>query len=561
MCCIYNMVKRLKEARKSERKEALKMQTDFHLLYPPNYDRTSEIPMKDFKFIESLQLDAMIILIKESYRGFADLSLEKFFSTDERVLEHRLGVVEDLVENPSLYETFCKAVSIIYNIHDMRHAMDNEFTVDSALRCVRYLEMYQEIVNLFADALEKADIHSEGMKNFKKEIENITESSEYQSLNTELSKMEMNFGYIKSVTVGINLDGNLRPKEAGLVSVNTDYFRPGNIMDRLLKRDKTDDKVLMSALYPLTKGLHGEELKALNYSLNAALQTIFAKSLREFEPLVQNYYHVNTTMFVSLLDDIRFLTAGVKFILSMKEKGFVMCRPQIAPMKEKRCELTQVYNPMLAIKAVENTIVSNAFTLDEKGRFYLITGPNHGGKSIFAYSIGMAQALFQLGLFVPAERALMSPVSGIYTHFPSSDENNYGKGRLESECARLSEIMGKLSDTDMLLMDESFSSTSGLEAGYIASEVLTGIGIIGCCGLFVTHIHDLTQQVDTYNAHPRNKGKIDNLVAMMESKEEGTRSYKVIRTTPDGLSYAKDIAKRYGLDLEGILGKYEDDKA
>lgn len=537
------------------------MQTDFHLLYPPDYDRTSEVPMKDFKFIQSLQIDSMIILIKESYRGVADLSLEKFFTTNERVLEYRLGVVEDLVENPSLYEAFCKAVSIIYNINDIRRAMDNDFTVDSALRSVRYLEMYQEIVNLFADALDKAELHSEGMKNFHKEIKSITESSEYQSLNTELSKMEINFGYIRSVTVGINLDRNLRPQEAGLLSVNIDYFRPGNIMDRLLKRDKTDDKVLMSSLYPLTRGLPGDELRSLNYALNSALQTVFTKSLREFEPLVQNYYHVNTSMFISMLDDIRFLTAGVKFILSMREKGFVMCRPKIAPMEEKKCELTQVYNPMLAVKAVENTIVSNSFTLDEKGRFYLITGPNHGGKSIFAYSIGMAQALFQLGLFVPAESALMSPVTGIYTHFPSSDENNYGKGRLESECARLSEIMAELSDTDMLLMDESFSSTSGLEAGYIASEVLTGIGIIGCCGLFVTHIHDLTQQIDTYNSHPQNKGKIDNLVAMMESKEEGTRSYKVLRTTPDGLSYAKDIAKRYGLDLDGILSNNEIGKA
>lgn len=532
------------------------MSSDFHLLYPPDYDRTAEVPMKDFKFIQALQLDAMIILIRESYRGFADLSLEKFFSTDERVLEYRLGVVEDLVENPDLYETFCKAVSVIYNIHDLRRSMDSEFTAHSALRSVRYLEMYQEIVNLFADALKQADLHSEGMKNFRAVMETITTSSDYQNLNSELSKMEMNFGDIKSITVGINLDGNLCAQEAGLISVNNDYFRPGNIMDKLLKRNKTDEKILMSALYPIAKVLHSEEQKALNYALSAALQTIFTKSLREFEPLIQNYYHVNTNMFVALLDEIRFLTAGVKFILSMKEKGFSMCRPKIAPMAEKRCELTQVYNPMLAIKEVENTIVSNSFSLDKKGRFYLVTGPNHGGKSIFAYSIGMAQALFQLGLFVPAESALMSPVSGIYTHFPVSDENNYGKGRLESECARLSEIMCELSDTDMLLMDESFSSTSGLEAGYIASEVLTGIGIIGCCGLFVTHIHDLTQQNETYNAHPQNKGKIDNLVAMMESKEAGTRSYKVIRTTPDGLSYAKDIAKRYGLDLEGILRKH-----
>ena len=107
--------------------------------------------------------------------------------------------------------------------------------------------------------------------------------------------------------------------------------------------------------------------------------------------------------------------------------------------------------------------------------------------------------------------------------------------------------------TDMLLMDESFSSTSGLEAGYIASEVLTGIGVIGCGGIFVTHIHDLPQQIEQYNSYPGNTGKIDNLVALMENKESGTRSYKVSRTTPDGLSYAKDIASRYGLDLEGIL--------
>jgi len=69
------------------------MQTDFHLLYPPDYDRNKAVPMKDYKFIQALKIDAMVILIKESYRGVADLSLENFFSTDERVLEYRLGVV------------------------------------------------------------------------------------------------------------------------------------------------------------------------------------------------------------------------------------------------------------------------------------------------------------------------------------------------------------------------------------------------------------------------------------------------------------------------------------
>lgn len=529
------------------------MQPGFRLIYPPDYDLSSEVRMKDFKFIHALQIDDMIVLKKESYRGFADLNLENFFTTDPKVLEYRLAIMEDLVKNPALFRVFCESVSIIYNINDMRRVLNSDFTVDSALSSVRYLEMYQEIVNLFADVFQNCMVESEGMRNFRDQISFITESEEYRNLSAELSKMEMNFGYLKSVTIGVNLDENLRPKEAGILSVNQTSFRAGNIMDRLLKKKSSEGNVLMSALYPLTRGLHGEDLKTLNYSLSSSLHTIFAKSLRDFEPLIQNYFKINTSIFVSLLDDIRFLTASAAFILSMKEKGFEMCRPEIARMEEKKCDLMQVYNPILALRGVEKTVVSNSFSLDEKGRFYIVTGPNHGGKSIFAYSVGMAQALFQLGLFVPAKSARMSPVSGIYTHFPSSDEDNYGKGRLESECARLSGIMNELTDTDMLLMDESFSSTSGLEAGYIASEVLTGIGVIGCCGLFVTHIHDLPLKIEAYNSHPDNVGKIDNLVAQMEDKENGVRSYKISRTTPDGLSYARDIANRYGLDLEGIL--------
>ena len=113
------------------------MSNHFHLLYPPDYDRNKEAPMKDFSFIKSLKIDTMVVLIKESYRGFADLSLENFFSTDEAVLKYRLDIVEDLVENPALYKVFCDSLPLIYNIHDLRRVLSSDFTVDSALSSVR----------------------------------------------------------------------------------------------------------------------------------------------------------------------------------------------------------------------------------------------------------------------------------------------------------------------------------------------------------------------------------------------------------------------------------------
>ncbi len=529
------------------------MVNEFRLVYPPDYDVSKEQKMENYDFIKSLQIEDLVILIRESYLGVRNLSLEEYFTTDTDVLEYRLNIVEDLVENPKVYKMFCDAVTVIRNIQDLSRALGSDFTVESALSSIRYLEMYQEIIDLFADNMVSVTFKSEGMKQLQKYVMDIKESEDYKNLCTELNKMEIQFGSIKSISVGINLDENLRVKNAGVISVETVHYREGNIMDKLLKKNPQEKHVLMTEYTAVTRSLSKEEIIALNNATTSALQNIFAKSLRKFEPLTQKYFRDNTTFFINLLDDIRFLTAGVKFIMSMKDLGLNMCKPQIRPLSEKRCDLEQVYNPVLAGKALEHAIVSNSFTYDENGRFFIVTGPNHGGKSIFAYSIGMTQALFQLGLFVPAKSAVMSPVSNIYTHFPASDENNYGKGRLESECARLGAIMEKLKSTDILLMDESFSSTSGLEASYIASEVLTGIGAIGCGGIYVTHIHDLPQQVDTYNAHPMNRGKIDNLVALMENKEDGTRSYKISRTTPDGLSYAKDIAARYGLHLDRIL--------
>lgn len=143
------------------------MTNNFRLVYPPDYDMSREIKMKSYDFIKALQIDTLVILIKESYLGFRNLSLEEYFTTDTEVLEYRLAVVEDLVSNSKVYDTFCKAVNVIRNINDMSKALSSDFTVESALSSIRFLEMYQEIVELFAESLKDADFKSEGMKLLK----------------------------------------------------------------------------------------------------------------------------------------------------------------------------------------------------------------------------------------------------------------------------------------------------------------------------------------------------------------------------------------------------------
>lgn len=525
----------------------------FRLLYPRGRRDAADTGMKDYEFIRMLEIDVMVVIPQNQYRGISGLRLEEFYTTDTETIKYRLDIMQDIIEHRELYQLLMKALPLIQSTHDLRKIMSSDFTVDSSLSAIRTLEMYVELVELFREGFSGMKLGSRGMQRLQQEILGIATGAEYQNLSRELKKMETNFGSIKSLTIGLNLDENLQVRDGGILSVNTKHFHNGTLLERLTGKQEKDEYACMTPLFPIRRGLNQNDVKAMNNGVSNAFGTIFAKCIRDFEPVVQKYFSVNTSFFTNLMDDIRFLCAGARFIMDMEKQGYQMCKPEIAPMEEKCCDLMAVYNPMLAMTGVEKTVVSNEFHFDEKGRFYLVTGPNHGGKSIFAYSVGMAQALFQLGLYVPAVSARISPVTGIFTHFPSSDEDNYGKGRLESECARLSRILKQLEETDMLLMDETFSSTSGLEAGYIASEVLTGLGIIGCGGIYVTHIHDLPQRIGEFNAHPDNRGKIDNLVAQMEDRENGVRSYRVMRTTPDGLSYAKDIAGQYGLTLEEIL--------
>lgn len=526
----------------------------FRLLYPDGIEPSGRNSFPDHEFIHTLQIDQMVSIGREGYRGIPDLQLERFFSCDPVVLRYRAEIIEEIAASEPLQQLIADALPMIRDVYEMRKVLNHgDGSLESGLSSTRYIEQYIELVELFRQRLEPLTPQSAGLRRLKDEILARSESEDFKALRRHLEDLDTRIGRIKSITLGLNLDGNLHVTDAGLVSINTAPFRQSSLMDRLLGRSGRDPMVCMSGFASIAKSSRDDERQALDSAVHRALDVVFAKVIRSWEPVINQYYHDETRFFVELMDDLRFLSAAVHFLLELRAHGCRFCRPVIRPVQDRALHLHNVYNPMLALKVSGEPIVANDFDYDENGRFYLVTGPNHGGKSIFCYSIGMAQALFQLGLPVPAERAEMSPVTGIYTHFPTSDEDNYGKGRLESECARISAILPRLRDTDLFLMDESFSSTSLLEGSYIAGEVLSAISEIGCGGVYVTHIHELTQRVRELSVGP---GKLDNLVAQMQSVSDGTRSYRVLRTTPDGLSYARDIARKYGLSREEILQKH-----
>ena len=235
------------------------------------------------------------------------------------------------------------------------------------------------------------------------------------------------------------------------------------------------------------------------------------------------------------------------------ELGYPLAVPTVAPIGEKAFSARGLYNPDVAVR-IEGRVVPNDFTFDERGRVFILTGPNRGGKSVITCAVGIAQAMFQLGLPVPAEEATLSPVSAIFTHFPTGAEDTLDKGRLGEECARLREIFDAADADAMILLDESLSSTGSYEASFIAAEILTAFASLGTRVLFSTHLHELSERVEEINRRSLDAGgvAVDTLVAGIE---EGERSFRIERKKPDGKSYARDIAERYGLSFDSLKKK------
>ncbi len=536
------------------------MQLDnFSLIYP-------EISMKGAGlFNNSVPGIDMFVLDELGMTDLIELKssdLSEYFTMDPSVIEYRLATFRDMLENPSLSETLKDLLPVLGDVMELRRLEMDSGDTDSYLSSITEIELYISCIDLLESGFSKVrdNLKSPAFCVFADKIHELADSEYYRELNKKLSELTARVREIKSVTIGVNLDAMLRPKEAGVLSINAESFHSGDVLEKILRLNfKDDEYTCIANLVPFSKKQNENQKTAMAMAFTSAIQEIYRSSLRSWKKIVQSYVLDNTNFLLNLLGEIEFVVKATEAMRQLKNRGFALCLPDIRPMEEKAFAMTALYNPCVALK-IEDDIVTNDISFDEKATIYVLTGPNRGGKSVITCAVGIAQAMLQLGMLLPADKAVISPVDAIYTHFPTGAEDTIDKGRLGEECARLDEIFDGITGHSLVLLDESLSSTGSYEASYIAAEVLRGFSMVGCRCLFSTHLHELAAELDKINAETKAVGgvPIDTLVAGIE---EGKRSFRIVRAKPDGKSYARDIAEKYGLSYNSILKKIQTKKS
>ena len=523
------------------------------LLYP---NETSQIYHQDRNNLPDISEAVCDELGLNEIFGLKSCSLTDFFTSDEEVIAYRQGTISDLLSNSELLDTLSGIHPILDDIRELRRLdSDNVSSADSYLYSITEIELYVTCLDTLKRGFAKVNgkLQSDAFTALSEFVTELTESEYYRELNKKLEALSERVHEVKSITIGVNLDRELRPESAGVISINSEKFKSGKVLDKILRLSfKNDAFTCIANLAPFCKGQSDNKQEALIGAFNTAIEDVFHSSVKGWRSVVADYVMENTDFLLKLLPEIEFVSRAAELITKLSaHPGCSVTVPTIKPMADKAFSAAELYNPRVAL-AIDDEIVTNDLTFDNDARIYVLTGPNRGGKSVITVALGAAQAMAQLGLPVPASNAEISPVSGIYTHFPEGADDTIDKGRLGEECARLKEIFDGADEDSMILLDESLSSTGAYEASYIASEILSAFAVMKCRGIFSTHLHELAAAIPEINDRSTSLGgvKIDTLVAGIE---EGQRSFKIHRAKPDGKSYARDIAYKYGLSFENLM--------
>ena len=483
-------------------------------------------------------------------------SLCDFFTKDPEVIKYRQETINDTISIPEIKETLAAVHPILDDIRELRRLdMDNANSGDSYLYSITEIELYVSCIDLLKNGFEpiRDKIRGTAFRQLCDFIIELASSEYYAELNKKLSALASRVHEVKSVTIGVNLDRELRPCSAGVISVNSEQFKSGKTLDKILRLSfRNDALTCIAELSPFGKGQSDNKREALIAAFHSAIEEVFRSSVKGWRAIVGEYVLDNTDFLLRMLPEIEFVSRASELIKKLDEHpGCKTVMPDVRDEAEKAFSARELYNPRVAL-AIDDEIVTNDFEFDDNARIYVLTGPNRGGKSVITVAVGAAEAFMMLGLPVPAAEAAISPVDGIFTHFPEGADDTIDKGRLGEDCARLREIFDDSTENSLVLLDESLSSTGAYEATYIASEILTGFAVMRARGIFSTHLHELAASVPDINKKSAALGgiKIDTLVAGIE---EGKRSFKIIRAKPDGKSYARDIADKYGLSFESLM--------
>ncbi len=560
------------------------------LLYPKGeagYKTVSETTMHD------LGMDAFCCQLTDNKTEQAVIMqvLSKM-TADPHTAKYRSDIFDEIYKNPQMCEKMMELLGKIDFLKDygvFKKNYESSAGIWDLMHRLEEMNEYIGYVEATHECLLEAEPVSEGLKALKERIDKVYHDNGYDALKRDISRLKASTENLKSITLGINLNERFEAESMGLISINNKQFVRSGIIGEFyekiaakdhiqegtdwdenykyhqIKPDALTDNAGLAKTALVTSGMKSPLLASQIASIPSGdgaeystrymnreanhLISITVKNLRE---TLHKYMSVTITEVTDLIPELMFYVRFADYIRKLADKGIKFSKPEVIEKADFGYEMHAkgVYNLKLIPGSLltGEEIVPNDLDFDKDSMIYILTGANRGGKTTITQTVGQIFMLAQSGIYIPGESFDYEPVDCIYTHFPADEDKTMDLGRLGEECKRFRELYRDAGNKSLILLNETFSTTSFEEGYYIARDSVKAIAKKGIRTIYNTHMHKLAMEITSESGEREREG-IKSLIIRSEDEED---RFKVVVAPPEGMSYAKRIAERYGVTYESL---------
>jgi len=240
--------------------------------------------------------------------------------------------------------------------------------------------------------------------------------------------------------------------------------------------------------------------------------------------------------------EVQFYAAYHAYIAPIKAAGLAFCYPAVSDSKSVSAR--DAFDLPLARKLTDEqaAVVCNDWHLGGRERVFVVSGPNQGGKTTFARTFGQLHYLASIGCPVPGSQARLLLYDELFTHFEKQEDLSSRHGKLEDDLVRVRDMLERASARTIIVMNESFTSTTLEDARFLGAEVLRRMIALDVLGVYVTFVDELASLDES----------IVSATSTVDEHDPTIRTFKIVRRPADGLAYAAALAQKYRLTYEAL---------
>ncbi len=572
----------------------MKMNGNYSILYPDfdgvEYKQLSDVACHD------LALDVLCKKMSDNDKeSKLIMNTISNMTADPRVAEFRQKVFCDILKFPELRKQMVKLFDKFEFIRDFglhNKYNDEKMGIWQLLRRMDELNDYITCVEAMQECFAENPVESDGLKGFREYVGELYHAANFGEMKKDIEALKIQSSEVKSVTIGINVNERFEATGLGLISINNKYFKKSGIVSNFADAISTKQKIqdgtdwdgdmhyhpvenvsngdgalteiirrsakmrIADAMRmangrevreTLAKFADGDGTANSTFHLSEVANKMLDMLLKKLRDVLNKYADIAVVNISQLIPEFIYYIRLAEFVEKSVAQGYTFCEANVIDAGEKQMEAKDFYNLKLAVSGLEmKDIVTNDLDFDKEHTVHILTGANRGGKTTVTQAIGIMYVLAQGGVFVPARSFCYKPVDCIYTHFPADEDKTLDFGRLGEECIRFKENYSNCTKDSLCLLNESFSTTSFEEGYYIAKDSVKALLKKATRTIYNTHMHKLGANVDEFNQE-NEEAKASSLIVL---SEEGKRSFKIEVAPPEGTSYARDIAEKYGVTYE-----------